>query len=154
LKNWLSMAFIFLNRYLDIYEVIVDAESNNLGDNSDFTITDIPSPFDVSLPEKNFIEDKDKESIRDWLLQISINQKVDQVLPTRSCDQCMTKIYEASLKCFKCKAQWEPCILSGYPLVKTNTVLCKSCGKGALKENWSVHLQNFANCPWCNNIPN
>lgn len=148
------MAFIFLNRYLDIYEVIVDSEANDLGDNSDFAITDIPSPYDVSLPEKNFINDKDKEAIRDWLLQISINQKVEQVLPLRKCDQCMTNIYEAALKCYKCDNQWEPCILSGYPLTKGNTVLCKSCGKGGTKENWSIHLQNFANCPWCNNIPN
>lgn len=148
------MAFIFLNRYLDIYEVIEDSDVNNLGDNSDFALTDIPSPFDVSLPEKNFINDKEKESVRDWLLQISINQKVDQQLPTRKCDTCMTNIYEGALKCFKCGSQSEACILTGYPLLKNNTVLCKSCGKGGCKEYWNIHLQNFANCPWCNNIPN
>lgn len=64
---------MLLNRYLDIYEVIEDPDSNNLGDNSDFAITDIPSPFDVPLPEKNVISDTKKEEIRDWLLQLSVN---------------------------------------------------------------------------------
>lgn len=54
-QNWLSYASILLNRYLDIYEVIEDPDNNNLGDNQEFAITDIPSPFDVPLPEKNFV---------------------------------------------------------------------------------------------------
>ena len=148
------MAFIFLNRYLDIYEVIEDPTNNNLGDNDDFKLTDIPSPYDVSLPEKNFIQASEKDKIRDWLLQTSVNQQVEQVLPTRTCENCSTKIYEACLFCLKCKVKWEPCILTGYPLLKSNTVSCKSCGKGALKEAWSLYLQSFANCPWCNGVPN
>lgn len=46
---------MLLNRYLDIYEVIEDPDSNNLSDNNDFALTDIPSPFDVPLPEKNIV---------------------------------------------------------------------------------------------------
>jgi intraflagellar transport protein 172 len=64
------MALVLLNRYLDIYEGIEDPDNNNLGDNSDFQNTDIPSPFDVPLPEKNFIDPKQKEEIRDWCLQV------------------------------------------------------------------------------------
>ena len=59
---------MLLNRYLDIYEVIEDPDNNNLSDNSDFTHTDIPSPFDVPLPEKNIVNSKEIEKIRDWLL--------------------------------------------------------------------------------------
>lgn len=55
----LTPAFVFLNRYLDIYEVIDDPDNNNnLGDNSELSMTDIPSPYDVPLPEKNFLEGK------------------------------------------------------------------------------------------------
>jgi len=32
----LTPAFVFLNRYLDIFEVIEDPDNNNLGDNSEF----------------------------------------------------------------------------------------------------------------------
>jgi intraflagellar transport protein 172 len=66
--NWLNLAFVLLNRYLDIFEVIEDPENNNLGDNSDFNNSDIPSPYDVPLPEKNIINEAKKEEIRDWLL--------------------------------------------------------------------------------------
>jgi intraflagellar transport protein 172 len=48
-KKNLNMAFMLLNRYLDIYEVIDDPDNNNLGDNEGFDVTDIPSPFDVSF---------------------------------------------------------------------------------------------------------
>lgn len=69
-QNQLSTAFVLLNRYLDIYEVIEDPDNNNLGDNSDFANSDIPSPYDVPLPEKNIINPQKKEEIRDWLLQV------------------------------------------------------------------------------------
>eukprot|EP01017_Pseudomicrothorax_dubius_P046139 TRINITY_DN8090_c0_g1_i2.p1 TRINITY_DN8090_c0_g1~~TRINITY_DN8090_c0_g1_i2.p1 ORF type:complete len:616 (+),score=184.35 TRINITY_DN8090_c0_g1_i2:67-1848(+) len=151
--NWLPMAFVLLNRYLDIYEVIEDPDNNNMGDNSDFQTADIPSPFDVPLPEKNFVKEKEKEELRDWLLQTSINQKTEMTLNHRPCEKCGTKIYEAALTCFKCKTSWEPCIVSGYPLGKGPIANCRSCGRGALKDAWSVYLQHFANCPWCNNPP-
>ena len=69
-SNQLGLAFVLLNRYLDIYEVIEDPndQNNNLGDNAEFANTDIPSPYDVPLPDKNLIQDKEKEEIRDWLL--------------------------------------------------------------------------------------
>jgi intraflagellar transport protein 172 len=69
-QNQLNMAFVLLNRYLDIFEVIEDPDNNNLGDNSDFENSDIPSPYDVPLPEKNLISSQKKEEIRDWLLQV------------------------------------------------------------------------------------
>ena len=70
-QNWLDVAFVLLNRYLDINEVIDDPDSNNnLGDNSEFALTDIPSPYDVPLPEKNMINEQKKEEIKNWLLQV------------------------------------------------------------------------------------
>jgi intraflagellar transport protein 172 len=68
--NMLGMASIFLNRYLDINELIDDPDNNNLGDNNEFDVTDIPSPYDVNMPVKNFLSSQEKEKIRDWLLQV------------------------------------------------------------------------------------
>lgn len=65
------MASIFLNRYLDINELIDDPDTNNLGDNNEFDVTDIPSPYDVNMPIKNFLSPQEKEKIRDWLLQVN-----------------------------------------------------------------------------------
>lgn len=83
-----------------------------------------------------------------------MNQKVTQELPTRGCDNCKQLIYDVSLRCNKCKTTWEPCIISGYPLTKQNTIQCKSCGKGGIRECWNLYMQHFANCPWCGNAPN
>jgi intraflagellar transport protein 172 len=66
----MSLAFMLLNRYLDIFEVIEDPKSNNLGDNSEFANSDIPSPYDVELPAQNLIKEKEKDEIRDWCLQV------------------------------------------------------------------------------------
>jgi len=56
--NVLNNAFVYLNRYIDLSEAIEDEEGGGaagLGDNTDFDITDIPSPFDIPLPETNFL---------------------------------------------------------------------------------------------------
>jgi len=44
--------------------------------------------------------------------------------------------------------------LTGLPVNGSNGRKCKSCGKWGLKDYWGVYLNNFANCPWCNNLPN
>ena len=55
-SNNMTMAFLLLNRYLDIYEVIEDPENNgNLAEQGEFQYTDIPNLFDVPLPEGNLI---------------------------------------------------------------------------------------------------
>ncbi len=46
------MAFVFLNRYLDLIEAIEEGSLDML-DNSDFQDTDIP--FEVPLPEKQHV---------------------------------------------------------------------------------------------------
>lgn len=47
-----DMAFIFLNRYIDLYDAIEDPDNNGISNNDDFEETDIPSPYEISLPEK------------------------------------------------------------------------------------------------------
>jgi intraflagellar transport protein 172 len=50
-----DMAFIFYNRYIDLYDAIEDPDNNGINDNTDFEETDIPSPYDITLPEKNLM---------------------------------------------------------------------------------------------------
>lgn len=47
------MAFVFLNRYLDIVEAI-DGEDTSTIDNVNFEISDIPQDFPI--PERHFLE--------------------------------------------------------------------------------------------------
>ena len=114
------MAFIFLNRYIDLYDAIEDPDNNGISNNDDFEETDIPSPYEISLPEKNLLTPQERDRIRDWVLEINMDGNVGQALPTRTCENCRYEgLYEASLSCPQCKCQWEPCIISGYPLVKS-----------------------------------
>ena len=50
-----DLAFIFYNRYIDLYDAIEDPDTNGINDNTDFEETDIPSPYDITLPEKNLM---------------------------------------------------------------------------------------------------
>lgn len=80
------MAFMFFNRYLDLYEAIEDPDSGGIQDNSDFQDTDIPSPFEIPLPDKNLISPDDRDNIRDWVLNINMSNTVDKSLGTRNCE--------------------------------------------------------------------
>lgn len=117
--------------------------------------TDIPSPYEVELlPERNLVDASQIDGIRNWILEGTYNAKIEKDLPTRSCEGCRALIYEGCLTCPKCKHEHEACVLTGAPLLKGNSVACRSCGKGGLKEFWPIYQQNFANCPWCANPPN
>ncbi|XP_065171784.1 intraflagellar transport protein 172 homolog [Atheta coriaria] len=100
-----SEAFVFLNHYLDICEAIEDEESQ-LIDHTDLSQTDFPS--NIPIPEQLYLnDDKDEhDRVREWVLAISMDQKVDQELPMD--DRMM---YESSLESGK-----NACIVSGYPL--------------------------------------
>ena len=50
--GWENMAFVFLNRFLDLSEAIEEGSMDML-DNSDFADTDIP--FEVPLPEQPYM---------------------------------------------------------------------------------------------------
>ena len=62
------MASILLNRYLDISDIIEDPDNNNISEDDEFRLTDIPSPYNVNMPMKNMISEGEKEKIKDWLL--------------------------------------------------------------------------------------
>lgn len=77
--GWDNMAFVFLNRYLDLSEGIEEWNLDML-DNSDFTDTDIP--FEVPVPDKQHLPEEKREEVKQWVLAVSMDQKVEQVLPT------------------------------------------------------------------------
>ncbi|KAL0164943.1 hypothetical protein M9458_040696, partial [Cirrhinus mrigala] len=59
-------------------------------DHTDFQDTDIP--FEVPVPSKLHVTVEKREEIREWVLTVSMDQRVEQVLPK---DERGT--YEASL---------------------------------------------------------
>lgn len=74
----LSEAFVFLNHYLDLCEAI-EEEEGQLVDHSDLLQTDFPS--NIPLPHQLYLTEDQKEhdNIKEWVLAISMDQKIDQV---------------------------------------------------------------------------
>jgi len=144
-----SMAFVTWNRFLDITEA-VDEGSPYLNENTDFQNTDVP--FDVTLPTENMPE-QEREAVRDWILQVSLDQKVNQEIDKRLCDECNAEIYSASLECFNCHTKYEPCIITGYPVLK-NKIQCSSCKKSANRDDWNKFIMSEKACPWCGTSQN
>lgn len=59
-------AFIYHNRYIDLYDAIDDIDNAAGFDNTEFEQTDIPKPEYIPLPETNFISADQRDKIRDW----------------------------------------------------------------------------------------
>jgi intraflagellar transport protein 172 len=59
------MAFVFLNRYLDIVDAIDDEDASTI-DNVNFEISDIPQDFPI--PESHFLEGANER----WFLSIAL----------------------------------------------------------------------------------
>lgn len=151
--GWLNMAFIFLNRYLDIADAIEDPDMGGaaLSDNTDFVGTDIPTSG-FALSESNFTDESQRDRLRDYVLQISMDRNVEQKLSTRGCEGCGRDIYIASLACPYCKMQWEPCLVTGFPVMRNTEVSCSNCYRPANKSDWNAYLMQNSNCPWCSSI--
>lgn len=59
--NQNDMAFIFFNRYIDLWDAIVDPDANMISENTEFEGTDIPVPYEIPLPEKNLLSEGERD---------------------------------------------------------------------------------------------
>lgn len=144
----LSQAFVFFNRFIDVTDLMADPDSGDI-DNSDFLETDIPSPFDTPLPSAQFYSDEVREEAREWVLEKAMSHDIAQSLATRACDKCGSPTYEAGLTCHHCHFNYEPCIITGYPVTKSKRVSCGKCSKPANREDWNKLIARTKCCPWC-----
>ena len=147
-----NMAFLFFKRYLDLAEAIEDPDNAPFEDNADFQDTDVPSPFDIPLPENNLMGEDEREEIRDWVLQIQMDDNIETTLNMRQCEETGNDVYEASLVNPFTNEYYDPCIVSGYPLLRSNMITCKFCNKGAIREYWNEYVTDAQKCPWCKSI--
>ncbi|KAH9500287.1 hypothetical protein Btru_073626 [Bulinus truncatus] len=129
--GWENMAFVFLNRYLDISEAMEEGTLDML-DHTDFQDTDIP--FEIPIPEKPFLTGNQHEEVKEWVLAVSMDRQVEQILPKDERDT-----YEASLVAMETGIKSLPCVVTGYPVLK-NKVEFKNPSKVANKEDWNKLL--------------
>ena len=73
-----KLFFLYKYRYLDLYEAIEEGSTDAL-DNTDLIETDIP--LEVPLPEVPHLPRESHEAVKEWVLAVSMDQKVEQRLP-------------------------------------------------------------------------
>ncbi|XP_069742704.1 intraflagellar transport protein 172 homolog isoform X3 [Narcine bancroftii] len=143
--GWENMAFIFLNRFLDLSDAIEEGNLDAL-DHSDFQQTDIP--FEIPVPTKQHVLHERREEIRDWVLTVSMDQRVEQVLPADERDT-----YEASLIAVNTGIRSLPCVITGYPVLR-HKIEFKKPGKAANKDDWNKFLMavKTTHSPECQDV--
>jgi len=117
-------------RYLDLYEAIEEGNTDSL-DNTDFLDTDIP--LEVPLPEFPHLPKDKHEAVKEWVLAVSMDQKVEQILPM---DERMT--YEASLTTANTGTTYPACVITGYPVLGGKIEFAR--GMMANKEDWNKFI--------------
>lgn len=122
-----SEAFVLLNHYLDVCEAIDEEGSGALIDHSDLVATDFPAsvPIPAELHLKH--ELSLHEEAREWVLAISMDQKVDQTLPADE-----RNLYESSLGLSDL-----PCVVSGYPVTRRQPVTFQRSHRMSNRDAWS-----------------
>lgn len=145
-ENLQSLAFVLLNRYIDLIEAIEDGDTSTL-DNADLADTAIPSPFDYDLPKTQFLNEEKREEIREWVLAMSMDQAVEQSLPPQGeGDPIYEGLYNSSNPI---------CIVTGYPVPPHSLLELEIEGHNAgvitaNKKDWNAYVQITKQCPWTN----
>jgi intraflagellar transport protein 172 len=135
-QGQLNMAFVFLNRFVDLTDAMADPDAGDI-DNTDFMETDIPNPIKVPIPEAQYYPQDLKDEAKEWVLEKAMSNEVNPELPTRNCEKCGKSTYDAGVECHSCHHTSTPCIVTGYPVTKKEKVKCKSCQKDANKTDWN-----------------
>ena len=101
-------AFILLNRYLDIYEVIED-NSNKLDEEAELKDTEIPQ-VDVYMSESNIINAQTKKESHEWIVKANIDKSFENTLNRKPCLKCNKNIFESRIganeQCPWCKSDF------------------------------------------------
>ncbi|KAA0161786.1 hypothetical protein FNF31_03572 [Cafeteria roenbergensis] len=131
----LNVAYVMLNRFLDLFEAIEEGDANDI-DNTDFEGTDIPSPLDFPLPAAHWLSEDETEEARKWVLSASVDKTVAQTLshgdlPTAE------------------QASQSRCAITGLPVSAADRVACTSCSSVAIRRAWNAIVAKTGACPWC-----
>lgn len=74
--KWSGLAYTLYNRFLDITEAVEDGDSSGV-DNTDFQDTDIPSPYNMELPQRAYADDEYCEDVRNKVLTSALDDSED-----------------------------------------------------------------------------
>jgi len=142
-------AFLFLNRYLDIYDYVTDPENNKPSESDEFKTTDIPDFEKLQIPRENLISEKEKTEIRDWLLAAAVKDS-NRRFPKKKCKHCHQEIYHNCLDCPFCHHSTETCFMTGLPIESDHSPKCSGCNHHFRADAFKEYSSYFNHCPWCN----
>ncbi|GMH63033.1 hypothetical protein TrST_g9919 [Triparma strigata] len=136
----LNLAFMLLNRYVDLIEAIEEGDMSGI-DNSDFSeATNVP--FDTPLPTYFYLPEHDsREEIRDWVLSICMDNNIEQKLPRQG--ESENTVYAGLYASNK-----PTCIVTGYPIPSRDQLNVNN--SIASKKDWNALVSKTETCPWTN----
>ena len=112
LKSETNLAFMLLNRYLDIIDAM-ESGDQSMCHPSDFSKAANLS-FEKSLPMAHYLlNEKDREEVKDWVLSICMESKIIRTLP--DVKQAVGTLYEGVYNSKSDDAK-PLCIITGYPI--------------------------------------
>ncbi|GBF87714.1 intraflagellar transport protein [Raphidocelis subcapitata] len=144
-------AFVLLNCYLDVADAIDEAAASG-GAGARPPLPDDPVlaaagvPAGAPLPAEHYADERRREEVRNYVLELSMGARAEQRLATRPCDGCGAECCEAALSCTACGRSWEACAVSGYPVGPSERVAAKS-GLPARRDDWNAWVGAFGTDP-------
>ncbi|KAF8062969.1 IFT172 [Scenedesmus sp. PABB004] len=134
-----SAASVLLNRFLDLADALDDPAAPAALEGADFAGTELP--LDAPLPGAPYAGDAAREEARNYVLEVSMDARVAQALPTRRCARCAVDTFEANLACHACGEAWPACVVTGYPVPPGEAVAPpgRACaGLVARRDDWNA----------------
>jgi intraflagellar transport protein 172 len=134
----INLAFMLLNRYVDITEAI-DSQDASFLDNADYHDTDAV-PLQGPLPEKHYLVSEDsREEVRTWVLSVVTDSNIEQKFPPR--EQSRNSLYEGMFN-----SNRPTCIVTGFPVHPADILeVNNSC---ANRRDWNAFVGKARTCPW------
>ena len=123
-----------------------------------FQDTDIP--LEVPLPDKRYTTAEEHGEIKEWVLSMSMDQKIEQRLPKDERSVFIASLYDMA------KGQMaSPCLISGYPVLR-NAIDFKVPKRKCISDNYNKFqmankISRSQECSdvlrflgeWCGSVP-
>jgi len=135
-----NLAFVLLNRYVDIAEAIEERDPSII-DNADFASA-TAVPFDDSLParDEQYLTEEDMRSeVRDWVLSVCGDPDISQSLPAAG--EAEGTVYEGLFA-----SDLATCIVTGYPVPESELITVNNAR--ARRSDWNAYVAQMHKCPW------
>jgi intraflagellar transport protein 172 len=133
-----NLAFVLLNRYIDLTEAI-DTGDSSFMDSSDYHDADA-IPLNAPIPPNHYLLDEDdREHVRTWVLSIITDSSIDQRIPPR--EDSRNTLYEAFFSVDR-----PTCIVTGYPVYPADMLEVNN--SIANRKDWNAIVSKTRTCPW------